>query len=388
MHYSSMNKEDKDTGRQNVWYATNTGGWWFPKGVAIIALLATLSCQDRCVESRAVDGLLETETRPGPETPLLDLVLPRYQRSGGGIHGLLVTPGSGGPVSTPWAQEIRQFGALSAVTQWTLPDTLALSGAFLSTDGSVVLVLDPPRGVLLLDPTWSSAAHIPIGSAPGIVSANHSPDRGLEIAMRDPSTVYRVDSTGRMESRLDLPGDGWLVAAAPLDDGGWVTLSAISASHYAVCVHPGGARCLDLSLGTGREVSVGGWISLEEGHALVALRDPRLPVVRVELETRREALFEVALPEDEHGSGHWVSMPIVPIDGGYLQTLSDLMSDDRVFVLYDADGLVLSRRTLSLPISLVAARRGRGDILGARRHSHVELVKYEWRWNPNRCPDQ
>lgn len=89
-----------------------------------------------------------------------------------------------------------------------------------------------------------------------------------------------------------------------------------------------------------------------------------------------------AAPPQRGQSNGWISLPILPLDVGHVQVLSDLRSDHRVVVTYGSGGGHRSTRSVQAPWGLVASLRKLRMLVGARdlggRH---QIVLYEWRWS-------
>ncbi|HEU0016551.1 MAG TPA: hypothetical protein VFQ45_22915 [Longimicrobium sp.] len=80
----------------------------------------------------------------------------------------------------------------------------------------------------------------------------------------------------------------------------------------------------------------------------------------------------------------WVSVGLVPVGEGFLRTFSDLRSDHRLFVLYDADGAILRQTMVDSPVGVIGAVPGQEVLVGVRRVERPELVLYGWRWRTER----
>jgi len=76
---------------------------------------------------------------------------------------------------------------------------------------------------------------------------------------------------------------------------------------------------------------------------------------------------------------HWRALPAVALDCAVLLTLTDLGSDHRLLVRYDATGRVARVTPLEAPLGMVATL-GDASLLAARRVGELELVWYTWRW--------
>ena len=75
----------------------------------------------------------------------------------------------------------------------------------------------------------------------------------------------------------------------------------------------------------------------------------------------------------------WASLPVVALEGGYLQTIADTEYDRRLIVTYDATGSVRSTTALDVPLGLMLGTEDRG-IYGARSIGILELVRYSYSW--------
>jgi hypothetical protein len=76
--------------------------------------------------------------------------------------------------------------------------------------------------------------------------------------------------------------------------------------------------------------------------------------------------------------GRWVSLPALRVSDGYMQTLSDLASDHRIVVLYDASGSARRYSVLEIPVGFVASQPRRNLLAGARRGNGLELRVSAW----------
>ncbi|MDX2121600.1 MAG: hypothetical protein SF070_11170 [Gemmatimonadota bacterium] len=125
----------------------------------------------------------------------------------------------------------------------------------------------------------------------------------------------------------------------------------------------------------------------ETGSALLLTRltEP-FEVLRLELATGRvdtlavpfrDAALRAALPDTV---AQWRALPAVALDCGWLLTLSDLRSDRRLLLRYDASGGLAKVTPLDAPFGVMAGRPAEGTLLAARRAGELELVWYQWRW--------
>lgn len=92
----------------------------------------------------------------------------------------------------------------------------------------------------------------------------------------------------------------------------------------------------------------------------------------------QDPVVRAALPDTLSG---WRAMPAVALDCGWLLTLTDLASDRRLLLRYDAAGALARVTPLDAPFGLVAGRPAATTLLAARRAGAMELVWYRWRWD-------
>ena len=76
--------------------------------------------------------------------------------------------------------------------------------------------------------------------------------------------------------------------------------------------------------------------------------------------------------------GIWNSLPAVRLDDGYLQTLTDLRSENRVVVVAARDGNVLSVSPLKAPLGFVDSDTRARQVCAVRTLNVRELICYRW----------
>jgi len=94
--------------------------------------------------------------------------------------------------------------------------------------------------------------------------------------------------------------------------------------------------------------------------------------------TLRFSSLPTAVLGDDPAS--YIAMPILPIGGGFVQTLADLGSDRRIMILYSAVGTILRTTAIDAPLALVAHSQASGRLLALRRAGSTEVVGYSWDW--------
>jgi hypothetical protein len=74
----------------------------------------------------------------------------------------------------------------------------------------------------------------------------------------------------------------------------------------------------------------------------------------------------------------WASLPLFEFQGGFLQTLADLASDERLILWYDKTGALRQARSVSVPMGLVGQAKEDSVLIALRRTNALELVRYAW----------
>ena len=76
----------------------------------------------------------------------------------------------------------------------------------------------------------------------------------------------------------------------------------------------------------------------------------------------------------------WISLPVLPVEPGYLQVLSDLKSDERMLVVYDESGNPIRTTRINVPLGLFAVSQTQHLLYGLIAVGSEELIVYDWRW--------
>lgn len=92
--------------------------------------------------------------------------------------------------------------------------------------------------------------------------------------------------------------------------------------------------------------------------------------------------------ETYYASDPWVGTGVFALDSGFVQVLADLASDRRHLVIYDSSGAFRRRRVIDVPFGILDTAPDRRQLLALRRTDRVEIVTYEWTWQPHRARQQ
>lgn len=92
------------------------------------------------------------------------------------------------------------------------------------------------------------------------------------------------------------------------------------------------------------------------------------------------ARFAPTDPAVRLGDDSWVSMAVVRIGDGYLQTLADQTTDRRLIIVYDNRHRVRTMKSLTAPFGIVSSSPEKGVLVGGRWTKGPEYVLYTWNW--------
>lgn len=189
----------------------------------------------------------------------------------------------------------------------------------------------------------------------------------------EPTGLFATLDPGVLLEQAVWAGQQWVVAVREVTTGALIVYGTGSRTRYrtAGSPEPGALRRLQLS-------PAGGSVLVTELMA---------PFRVVRFDPSSGKADTLALPLGSLGPGtvapdslrHWRALPAVALDCAVLLTLSDLRSDRRLLLRYDAGGRVVRVTPLEAPLGMVAALGG-ASLLAARRVGELELVWYSWRW--------
>lgn len=86
-------------------------------------------------------------------------------------------------------------------------------------------------------------------------------------------------------------------------------------------------------------------------------------------------------PSQDEREALWIALPVVEVDGRFLQTFSDIRSDQRVFLLRSSTGELLQTAVVDSPLGF-AGHQGElnGPLIALRSGVRQEVVTYTRRW--------
>jgi hypothetical protein len=277
---------------------------------------------------------------------------------------------------------------LSATGSLTLPSTFGITGVDAARDGR--LTLWSPDGELLL---VDAARRLTTYQLPDTVSpvgvAAYGDDgfrlidtrTGRELLARTNGSVTALSG--------DLRGPSEMIERALPWENGWILgLIDLNARQFVVrLIRPEGSRTLFRSAAADSASRILRYnVSATATGVLLSLGSAPYTVLRLDpssgrIETLPAPLAgadALAIPADSLWA--WRSVSVVSLDCSLVLTLSDLTSDRRILVRYDADDQVDRLTRVNAPVGFMARIPGTSTLLGARRAGELELVWYDWRW--------
>jgi len=284
---------------------------------------------------------------------------------------------------------------LTAVEVTQIPDGVAVSD-IAAAGGTIVAVALSAQGahVFLFDTLASTPSLLPGLQDPIAVAflAASSSSRALEVYDAGRSTIFSFESERvRRASPVRLPHraeiarraeTGWYVGGSRTNNL-WV-LSWISDDQRLNSGADGSADVV-ASFESSDPTTRGFQISTVDNDVLVTtLRLPiqtrRLSPLGV-LKMKFEEISEQDLSAGPEGLRDVAALPVIPLDVGFVQVVTDLASDHRFFVVFDALGQVVRISPVTAPIGLTRLNRERDRLIGLRRVNGQEIVQYAWRWD-------
>jgi hypothetical protein len=202
----------------------------------------------------------------------------------------------------------------------------------------------------------------------------------LEIVTGSPPVVHatRHDDGSKITTRL--PVEGKVLKAARGVDG-WHLLVEASDGTRALHFADGSRGLVAMPV---VELTVG------PDDRLWAT-ESRFPFVATALQPERGAglilrpevgiLDSLRVQARQRDFASWVSLPLVALNRGYIQTIADLANDRRLIVAYTPSGGVLSALTVDAPMGFGVATKEGQRLYGARRTNGLEIIEYHYWWD-------
>ncbi|WP_419161135.1 hypothetical protein [Candidatus Palauibacter sp.] len=263
-----------------------------------------------------------------------------------------------------------------------LPGDRLLNGAALSPSGDLVAAWfagspgvrvygrSAPRDILVAE----------IGHATGVEFLD---EEHFEIVDAASGGVVTADMAGVAHSRRGLPGSRQATAAARTATGWILAISdSNSTPSYLRLPEGKGTWVPDSSYMRTLGLSVGGWGALV-WQGFSPFRAWRIGVGRewtsVEFERVSADWFDDDVSSALRASPDiWSVTSVVAVGSGYVQTLANRGTDDRLLLWFDQGGRFLRHVAVNAPFGFVAAAAKAPVMLAMRTLNDSELVKYSW----------
>jgi hypothetical protein len=298
----------------------------------------------------------------------------------------------------PALAQAADCGTLNLVEQAAqpLPPTLGISGSVVGSAGSL-LFWTADRQVIRVS-SDHAVATIPL--PPDIEVSGVAPvpaSQDLLVLDAIGGVELRVDSAGRVRDRRTVarfPGE--IVDEAVRIGDHWVTAGRDLPGRREVVRRlddDGTASVLLLTGPADSAIRITRFHLTPAGDA-VLLAGVMAPfeVLELPLAGGPALAYQPVLDQDQAGlipadhRARWRSLPVVPLDCGAVQTLTDLTSEARLLVRYDGAGRIARVLPIDSPVGLVLSRPAERELVAMRRAGGLEVVFYQWRWVRGEAP--
>lgn len=288
---------------------------------------------------------------------------------------------------------------LRLIAAYAVPDSFPAAGAARSASGLLVL-WTPDRPFLLL---VNGENVISLGRKVllrPIAAAFVENDRAVEVVDGGKNVIVRLslDDTVVAENRLNISRqwksaararDVWFIGGVRAFDSP-VGLSMVSTFDIVVA-GAGVPRTKEVyrleSPVQSRAGSPMASLTAHNRGVLVSSAWPPFETVFINEHGSLQARFtppptdsltkEFGIAAESH---FWVGLPVVPVKDLFVQTLADLRSDSRLVILFDAQGQVMRKTLIDMPLGFMSGSFDTERVLAARRISGLEIVEYNLRW--------
>jgi hypothetical protein len=293
------------------------------------------------------------------------------------------------PVSRARAP-IRQL-TLQELHAHELPVTANVVGAAIANDGRIVYWGNGTVSLIARDKRIALPL-CPAESRDIITAAFVEHDSVVEFFVHgDKTVVYRVEPHNKCTRSVTVTAiDDEVVSAARTTDG-WivgVVTARLSSATFSVA-HDGSLRRLTPWEEAGQDpwdLRFSHLARETKGFIIASFRWPFTWVLLDSLGAVSKLSGPLAggSPEISEGPSdlrEWIGLPVVALDRGFAQTLSDPRSDHRLLVLYDQAGRAIRHSQIEVPLGLLASSPEGRLLVALRRTDRLELVTYGWRWD-------
>lgn len=273
-----------------------------------------------------------------------------------------------------------------------LPPGYAAAGVTASSSGEMLVwafgnpvLLHLKDGVLRPLPTADAVR--PIGAA------FEERDSTLAVVDGERARIVRLSRSGHLVSAQPLNTSLYLHQAVHTPAGWYLGAQDSTGVLHLLLARPGGGTETLFRMGTpaASRSQAAVHLSSADDDALLTMHSPPFSSVQVSSSGRVVRSFRPAIPDSLQGTmdeGKWVSLKLLELDAGFVQTLADLTSDRRVLVLYDREGTPARHTLIDVPLAAATSIPARRQLIAMRRAGGLEIVVYGWRWSDGSPPEQ
>lgn len=240
-----------------------------------------------------------------------------------------------------------------------------------SESGAFIVWGRGQRGVWLFQPATHSGSDLRVDELDQVAGVSFVTDTTFEVVDAGLSEILVFGITGDLLERRKFDRADSLAHVFRVSNQ-WMGVTRYEARVALRGLEDGATNTLEIPGFAGRGAF---HISSDANAFLFSLvSDPftivRAPLITLQLETWPAQNFPF-----EHD--RWIALPPVGVGKGYLQTLVDPASDDRLLIRFDQHGRVLRASPLAIPIAIVGASATGNKVFVARNVGTIEIVIYE-----------
>jgi hypothetical protein len=279
--------------------------------------------------------------------------------------------------TSPWTD--TRVLELQAISSREVPYELVLTQLARHSSGSMILM--NPLVAWLWQSEWQSADPIPL--CPGLsgrLLATRFHDGSPELLVEDTLNhgVRIVNASCTEVAHLTLGPEVTALAGAGRPQG-WVIATDGPSAWVSDSI-----ALLGVPQAEAQQDSLPPFLFVGPGVIILGRR--RAPFPWFAFDDQSLDLRFSALPSPEAlkdaGPGQWRATSVLALEPGrgFLQTLTDLSSDHRVFVRFDPEGVPRRSTVTEAAMGFVYSNPTQHTLLALRRTDRQELVTYTWNW--------
>ncbi len=293
------------------------------------------------------------------------------------------------PVGVPTG-ETTPLLDLEEIGAFGLPLGFSIGGVAKGGDAEILIWNE--KGVFRLDTRWAELEPLELHGPPMRPKGVSASGLGLEVVDAASQQLIRFNTDGTRAFQAALSTAEW-----PLDgelkDGEWATCGWFvlveggdSRGPAILLVEPSGAIAWKRQFPREDDTEMNRrdlFLDQVVDGVLLTTSGPPFGVTRLDCGGEPVLHFQDlsagldSIPPSTGGE-RMFAVSTLALGEWYLQTLTDLSSDQRVLLVFDDRGVLRRIRALELPLGFAASFSAEANLVGIRQLEPAELVVYEW----------